>query len=144
MVQLIKRVISVGAAAVIGALGMACSGERKLEACRFIEIEPAERNSIRETITERAIREGWELEALCGDSLIDFKGSWLLNQLGVDIKSAYDEADPNKGAATLAQNGLSIKIDEASGRRNPKIWATSSTVDDEIQAKKGNAWNFDN
>ena len=130
-------------AMLVGTLSFACSTERKLEACRFVEIEPAETNSIQEALSERALREGWELEALCGDLLIDFKGSWLRRVLGVDIASAYDPADPTKGASSLALNGLSIWIEESSGKRDPKIWATSSVTDDEIQARKGDAWNFD-
>lgn len=143
MRQVIRLAGSVGTMAAVGILTLACSAERKLEACRFVEIEPAETNSLQETLSERAIREGWELEALCGDLLIDFKGSWLQNNLGVDITSAYNEADPTKGASSLAENGLSIKIDESTGKRNPEIWASSGVMDDEIQARKGDAWNFD-
>lgn len=139
----LKNIVSLAMVGAIGVLNVACSGERKLEACRFVEIEPAERNSVRESIAERAIGEGWELEALCGDLLVDFKGSWLQSALGVDIASAYNEYDPTKGASSLATNGLSIKIDESTGKRNPEIWASSTSMDDEIQAKKGNAWNFD-
>lgn len=143
MKQFMRRVTSIGMVVATAVFGLACSAERKLEACRFVEIEPAETNSIQETFSERALREGWELEALCGDLLIDFKGSWLRNALGVDITRAYNEADPTKGASSLALNGLSIKIDESTGKRNPEIWASSSVMDDEIQARKGDAWNFD-
>ena len=134
---------SIGLVTTVSTFGLACSSARKLEACRFVEIEPAEINSLQETVSEGAIREGWELEALCGDLLIDFKGSWLQNQLGVNIRNAYNETDPTKGASSLAQNGLLIRIDESTGKRNPDIWASSRSVDDEIQAKKGDAWNFD-
>lgn len=143
MIQKNKLISYTATILIVSTLNLACSSQRKLEACRFVEIEPAETNSLQESISERAIREGWELEALCGDLLVDFKGTWLKNQLGIDIASAYDESDPTKGASTLARNGLSIKIDESTGRRNPEIWASSSSIDDEIKAEKGRAWNFD-
>ena len=131
-------------AASLGFGMIACGGKAglKIEPCTLMDFERREQNPGKEVLQEGALWEGREIEAGCGDQLIDFKMSALevagfnLNQL--DLKHF---PHGQGGALLINQEGFVPFVVEGLDEYTLGVRVLGS---EEIKyLEKGKHWNYD-